>query len=107
MSNTCINPPKQRKLLSPWPVLESKQYLVHLNSPQAKSEEEALERSLTKNIPYGTDSWRDAMIETYNLAQTMRGVGRPKNILEYRFKDNIVPVPIYIYIQWVLGIIYY
>ena len=79
MSNTCISPPKQRNYSHRGLLLESKQYLVHLNSPQAKSEEEALERSITKNIPYGTDSWRDAMIETYNLAQTMRGVGRPKS----------------------------
>lgn len=25
------------------------------------------------------DRWRDAMIEKYNLEQTIRGVGRPKN----------------------------
>ena len=31
-----------------------------------------------KNIPFGTEEWRDAMIERYDLEQTMRGVGRPK-----------------------------
>ena len=70
--------PEQQKLLSLWPVPESKQYLQYLNTPQTRSEEEAIERSIIKNIPFGTEEWRDAMIERYDLEQTMRGVGRPK-----------------------------
>ncbi len=69
----------QQKLLSPWLVPEPRQYLKFLNTPQTKSEEDAIEISIKKNIPFGTDVWRDAMIETYDLEQTTRGVGRPKN----------------------------
>ena len=71
--------PQQQKLLSSWPVPEPKQYLQDLNTPQIQSEEEAIERSISKNIPFGTDGWRDVMIEKYDLEQTIRGVGRPRN----------------------------
>ncbi len=71
--------PQQQKLLSPWPVPEPRQYLQYLNTPQTQLEEDAIERSISKNIPFGADSWRDAMIEKYELGQTVRGVGRPKN----------------------------
>ena len=57
----------------------TKNYLNILNFPQTQSEEDAVERSLDKNIPYGTESWQHAMVKKYGLEETMRGVGRPKN----------------------------
>ncbi|OGG72051.1 hypothetical protein A3H77_01450 [Candidatus Kaiserbacteria bacterium RIFCSPLOWO2_02_FULL_56_11] len=70
---------EQKKLLSPWPVPRPKDYLQWLNEPQTESEEEAIERSVVKNIPYGKSSWVDVMVKEYGLEQTLRSVGRPKN----------------------------
>ena len=75
----CFGTPAQLKLLAPWPVSKPKEYIKYLNTPQTQSEEDAIERSVVKNIPFGTDSWRDSMVEEYDLGQTLRGVGRPKN----------------------------
>ncbi|OGG44152.1 hypothetical protein A2841_00400 [Candidatus Kaiserbacteria bacterium RIFCSPHIGHO2_01_FULL_48_10] len=69
---------EQKKLLAEWPVSLPPHYLSLLNEPQTKAEEEALERSLTKNIPFGTDKWRDVIVKKYGLEQTLRSVGRPK-----------------------------
>ena len=71
--------PAQQILLAPWPSLAPKNYLDILNTPQSKAEEDALERSIDKNIPFGTDVWQHAMVKKHGLEQTMRDVGRPKN----------------------------
>lgn len=71
--------PTAQKLLSPWPSPAPKNYLDILNIPQTQTEEDTVERSVDKNIPYGTESWQHAMVKKYGLEQTMRGVGRPKN----------------------------
>ena len=70
---------KQGKLLSAWPIALPKDYLLWLNTAQTASEEEAIERSEEKNIPFGSDSWQAAVVKKYRLGQTLRGVGRPKN----------------------------
>ena len=73
--------PKQKRgnFLSPWPVSIPNDYMLWLNEPQTKEEEEKIERSIEKNIPFGRDSWVDKIIKKYNLEQTTRGVGRPRN----------------------------
>jgi putative transposase len=70
---------EQKKLLSPWPVPPGRDYLSWLNGPQTKSEEEALERSVEKNIPFGNESWVATIVKRYGLEQALRPVGRPKN----------------------------
>ncbi|TSC62489.1 MAG: putative transposase [Parcubacteria group bacterium Gr01-1014_48] len=69
---------RQKKLLSQWPVSEPHQYLALLNEPQTQAEEDALERSITKNIPFGTEQWQGVIIKKYGLEQTLRSVGRPR-----------------------------
>lgn len=68
----------QQELLSLWPVPRPKDYLQWLNEPQTEDEEEAIERSIVKNIPYGKSSWVDAIVKKHGLEQTLRSVGRPK-----------------------------
>ncbi len=70
--------PKQKKLLSPWPVPEPKDYLKWLNEPQTKEEYEALERATEKGSPYGGDNWVDVIVKKFNLETTVRSRGRPK-----------------------------
>lgn len=69
---------EQKKLISPWPVPCPKEYLKLLNKAQTKDEEDALERSTTKNIPFGTETWVSGIVKRYGLEQTLRPVGRPK-----------------------------
>ena len=69
---------KQKKFLSSWPVTQPKKYLSLLNQPQTQEEEEALERSITKDVPYGCEDWVGKMVKKFGLEQTLRGVGRPR-----------------------------
>ena len=69
---------EQRKLLSSWPLNEPANYLTFLNEPQTTLEEEAIERSEEKNIPFGGDRWMSGIVKKYGLEQTLRSVGRPK-----------------------------
>jgi len=68
----------EKKVLSSWPVSAPIGYLTWLNEPQTQNEEETLERSFAKNIPFGTDRWQFSIIKKYGLEQTLRRVGRPK-----------------------------
>lgn len=69
---------EQQKLLSSWPVSKPKNYPIWLNEAQTKSEEESIEKSITKSNPYGGDSWVDRVVKRFGLEQTLRTVGRPK-----------------------------
>lgn len=70
--------PEQKKILSSWPVDEPKRYLDWLNQPQTQEEEDVLERSIAKDIPFGSDSWIEKVVLKFGIGQTLRGVGRPK-----------------------------
>lgn len=70
---------KQKKILSPWPNTVPTQYLQSLNQPLTAAEEEALERSEEKSIPFGKVTWVHRVTKKYGIEQVLRGVGRPKN----------------------------
>ena len=70
---------EQKKILASWPTTVPKNYLEVLNTPLTKNEEDAIERSEAKNIPYGSDLWVDRTITRYGIEQVLRSVGRPKN----------------------------
>lgn len=69
---------KQKRLLSTWVVAEPKNYIELLNKPISQKEEDALEKSTTKDVPYGNDTWVKKIVKKFGLEQTLRGVGRPK-----------------------------
>ena len=69
---------KQKKLLSPWIIAEPKDYIDLLNEPMTQEDEETLERSTAKDVPYGSDGWIEKIVKKFGLEQTLRGVGRPR-----------------------------
>lgn len=69
---------KQKEFLSSWPVHAPKDYLNWLNQAQTESEEEAINRSITKGNPYGDGDWVGRVVKKFNLEQTLRKVGRPR-----------------------------
>lgn len=71
--------PQQPRLLTPWVVNESKDYLRDINILLKKDNLEEVQMSVLKGNPLGGTEWRDALIEKMNLEYTTRGVGRPKN----------------------------
>jgi putative transposase len=71
--------PKERKLLSPWPVAEPDHYLRWLNQAQGKEEIENLRYALKRSRPYGSEEWVSRAVAQFNLENTLRNPGRPKN----------------------------
>ncbi|OHA66824.1 MAG: hypothetical protein A3I38_02470 [Candidatus Wildermuthbacteria bacterium RIFCSPLOWO2_02_FULL_47_10] len=69
---------QQKKLLSPWPVSPPHGYLAWLNNPQTAKEEEAIQRSIIKSRPFGSDAWVTRITKKFGLEQTLRPVGRRK-----------------------------
>jgi putative transposase len=69
---------EQKKLLSEWPVSIPHNYLAWLNQPQTQSEEDALERSMEKSVPFGEKSWIRATVKKFRIEQVLRNVGRPQ-----------------------------
>lgn len=61
-----------------WPILEPRDYLLFVNTPQAKEEVENIRKSVSRGRPYGTDDWTSKMIRKFNLESTVRVSGRPK-----------------------------
>jgi putative transposase len=67
----------KKKLLSPWPIPEPKDYLTFVNTPQTIEEQEEIVLSITKSKPYGNESWSNKIIKKYGLGSTLRERGRP------------------------------
>jgi len=70
---------QQQRMLSDWPTLIPRDYLLLLNQPLTNAEDEYLERAEAKSVPFGKDGWVDRMVKKYGIEQVLRGVGRPKN----------------------------
>ena len=70
---------EQKKLLSPWLVSKPKDYLSWVNKILSLETEEIIEKSIVKSNPYGLEVWVKKIVKKFNLEQTLREVGRPKN----------------------------
>lgn len=69
---------EQKNILSAWPFPEPHDYLLFVNTPQTKEEEENIRKSVTRGKPYGSDEWSSKMIRKFGLESTVRTLGRPK-----------------------------
>ena len=69
----------QKKILSDWPISKPEEYLLYLNQALTQKEEELLERSVSKSIPFGKEDWVQSIVKKFKIEQVLRGVGRPKN----------------------------
>jgi len=70
---------KQKKILYPWIIDVSDNYIKEVNTLPAKKELNEVRKSVLKGTPLGSERWRRKLISKMNLAHTTRGVGRPKN----------------------------
>lgn len=67
-------------VLSPWPVSQPNDYLAWVNTPESSEELGQIRESVNRGQPYGSDRWREHMIECFSLASTVRTPGRPRSI---------------------------
>ena len=69
---------RKKELLSEWPIPEPKDYLLFVNTPQTKEEEENIRVSVVRGKPFGSDAWAVKMIKKFALEAATRDPWRPK-----------------------------
>ncbi len=72
------------RLLSPWPVPRSPNWVERVNEPLTKGELDAIRRSAQRGSPFGERSWLESTAKRLGLASTLRHRGRP----QVRFCDE-------------------
>ena len=73
--------PKEKSLLSAWPLPRGAGWVERVNAPQTEAELSALRRSVKRGSPFGDSSWCDRMVRRLKLQSTLRPQGRPKKPL--------------------------
>jgi len=69
---------KEKKLLAELPLELPRNYRTWINTPDSLEELADIRESIRKGIPYGRESWRNRMIDQFDLTHTLREPGRPK-----------------------------
>jgi len=67
----------QKKLLSPWPLEEPRDYLPWLNQSQPKEQIENIRYAIKRSRPYGSEGWVGNAAAQFGLQSTLRKRGRP------------------------------
>lgn len=68
----------QQRLLASLPIDLPDNYLASVNQDLNEETLSELRGSVNKGKPYGKDEWVETMVEKFDLAHTVRGVGRPR-----------------------------
>lgn len=68
----------QKKLLAAPPLELPHDYQQWINTLEKEDDLASLRLSVNKSLPYGRESWVNAMIDRYKLQSTTRGQGRPR-----------------------------
>jgi putative transposase len=63
--------------LSRWPIARPPDWTLRVNMPMTPAEEEAVQRSIRRGQPYGTERWRKRTASRLGLESTFRPRGRP------------------------------
>jgi len=69
---------EQKRMLSPWPVPEPRDYRKWLNHSQDREEVENLRDAIKRSRPYGSEKWMSRTVRQFGLENTTRARGRPK-----------------------------
>jgi putative transposase len=72
--------PEERALLADSPIPLRRLWCEHVNKPQSDAELEAIQRSVARGQPYGSDAWRSKVTRQLGLEHTFRPRGRPKKL---------------------------
>jgi len=70
--------PKEKSLLSAWPLPRRSGWLDHVNAAETEAELAALRRSVRRGCPYGGEAWSVEMGGKLGLESTLRPQGRPR-----------------------------
>ena len=69
---------EQKKLLSPWPVPEPKNYQTWINQSESKEQIGNIRYAIQRNRPYGSEQWVEKTVKKFGLQNTIRNPWRPQ-----------------------------
>ncbi len=69
---------EQKKILSPWPRPEPRDYRKWLNHSQGREEIEKIRDAIKRSRPYGSEKWVSKAVGEFGLENTTRNRGRPR-----------------------------
>ncbi len=69
---------RAKRILSPWPVRRSPDWIAHVNAAQTEAELDAIRRCVRRGSPLGDERWSARMVRRLGLESTLHPQGRPK-----------------------------
>ena len=72
--------PKEKALLSPWPIPRRPNWVDWVAKLLSAREQEHIQRSIRRGTPYGQDDWVKSTAKKMGLESTLRRQGRPKTL---------------------------
>jgi len=73
------NPEPPPRVLSPWPIRRSSDWVARVNAPLLEKERNAVRLSVQRDRPFGDEQWTEAIADRLGLWSTIRPSGRPKS----------------------------
>jgi len=67
-----------RALMSDWPVDRPRNWVAAVNQPLSAKEREKIQTCVTRNRPFGSDTWQTRTANRLGLTASLRPEGRPK-----------------------------
>jgi putative transposase len=75
---------RARQLLAAWQIDRPDDWTSRVNRAEGKKELEAMRRSVQRGQPYGSETWRQRIIQRLSLESTIRPRGRPRKTVSER-----------------------
>ena len=66
------------KVLSPWPIARSPNWIERVNQPLSEQELKAIRECVGRGRPYGDEEWTKEVARRTGLESTLRPRGRPR-----------------------------
>ena len=66
--------------LARWPLPRMPGWVARVNQALTEKEIKAVQRSITRNCPLGSEEWTEKTAKRLNLESTLRPIGRPKKL---------------------------
>ena len=68
---------KEKPTLCPWPIPRPTDWVTRVNRALTKKEREAVQTSVLRGRPFGSEAWQEATAKQLGLESTFRSRGRP------------------------------
>ena len=72
--------PDEKSLLSAWPLPRRPKWIEFVAAKLTDKERQAMQRSVTRGVPFGDENWVSKTVRRFGLESTLRARGRPRTL---------------------------